>query len=77
MWLGNISIVHKMKTNIICQNGNINIGSTIQNSHTSNLKLVGTAFSFGDCSCTNEAVKDINIIEINKNENDESEDTSE
>ena len=43
----NISIVHNMKTNIIAQNGNINIGSSVQNSHTSNLKVAGASFSFG------------------------------
>ncbi|MED4531825.1 spore germination protein [Metabacillus fastidiosus] len=70
----NISIVHNMKTNIICQNGNINIGSAVQNSHTSNLKVVGTAFSFGDCSSANEAEKEINIVEIQNSKGEETED---
>jgi hypothetical protein len=64
----NISIVHSMKTNIITQNGNINFGSTVQNSHTSNLKVAGAAFSFGDHSCVNEVQKQMKVIGITKEE---------
>lgn len=64
----NISIVHKIKTNIITQNGNINIGSTVHNSHTSNLKVAGAAFSFGDHSCVNEVQKQVKMIELSKEE---------
>lgn len=59
----NISIVHQMKTNIISQNGNINFGASVQNSHTSNLKVVGAAFSFGDQSCVNEVQKQLKVVE--------------
>jgi hypothetical protein len=71
--LENISIVHQMKTNIISQNGNINIGSSIQNSHTSNLKAVGATFSFGDDSCINEAQQQTNVIEQTKEKSDQGE----
>lgn len=64
----NISIVHNMKTNIIAQNGNLNIGSTVQNSHTSNLKIAGASFSFGDNSCVNEVQKQMKVIGITKEE---------
>lgn len=62
----NICIVHNMKTNIITQNGNINIGSTVQNSHTSNLKVAGASFSFGDHSCVNEVQKQMKVLDITK-----------
>ncbi len=62
----NINIVHHMKTNIITQNGNINIGATVQNSHTSNLKLAGAAFSFGDHSCVNEVQKQMKVLDVTK-----------
>lgn len=62
----NISIVHNMKTNIITQNGNINIGSSVQNSHTSNLKVAGASFSFGDHSCVNEVQKQMKVLDITK-----------
>ena len=61
-----INIVHHMKTNIITQNGNINIGATVQNSHTSNLKLAGAAFSFGDYSCVNEIQKQMKVLDVTK-----------
>lgn len=44
-----INIVN-MKTNGVSQNGNIDIGAALQNSHTSNNKLVGVNFSVGDLS---------------------------
>lgn len=62
----NINIIHHMKTNIIAQNGNINIGVSVQNSHTSNLKLAGAAFSFGDHSCVNEIQKQMKVLDITK-----------
>ena len=64
----NISIVHNMKTNIITQNGNINLGSTVQNSHTSNLKVAGASFSFGDHSCVNEVQKQMKVLNVTKDE---------
>lgn len=64
--LKNFSIVHNMKTNILTQNGNINFGSTVQNSHTANLKIAGACFSFGDGSCVNEIHKQMKVIEGTK-----------
>lgn len=46
--------INIMKTNGVTQNGNIDIGGTIQNSHTSNDKFVGVNFSVGDLSPTLE-----------------------
>lgn len=50
-FLININI---MKTNGITQNGNIDIGGTVHNSHTSNGKFIGVNFSQGDISPTTE-----------------------
>jgi hypothetical protein len=41
-----------MKTNGVTQNGNIDIGATVHNSHTANTKLNGANFSLGDLSFT-------------------------
>jgi hypothetical protein len=46
-----INIVN-MKTNGVSQNGNIDIGAIVHNSHTSNNKLMGTNLSLGDFSLT-------------------------
>ncbi|WP_059171703.1 spore germination protein [Bacillus sp. FJAT-27445] len=62
----NITIVHRIKTNIIAQNGNINIGSTLQNSHTSNFKMAGASFAFGDFSKVIECNNQTKVIEVNK-----------
>ncbi|WP_100330667.1 spore germination protein [Bacillus xiapuensis] len=42
-----------MKTNGVTQNGNIDIGATVHNSHTANTKFVGGNISLGDCSFSN------------------------
>ncbi len=42
--------IFNIKTNGVTQNGNIDIGPTIHNSHTANTKLFGANFSFGDLS---------------------------
>jgi hypothetical protein len=39
-----------MKTNGVTQNGNIDIGATLHNSHTANTKLFGANFALGDFS---------------------------
>lgn len=39
-----------IKTNGITQNGNLDIGATIHNSHTANSKLIGVNISLGDIS---------------------------
>jgi hypothetical protein len=46
-----INIVN-MKTNGVTQNGNIDIGATVHNSHTANTKLFGANFALGDFSPT-------------------------
>jgi hypothetical protein len=46
-----INIIN-IKVNGNTQNGNIDIGPTVHNSHTSNAKLVGANFSQGDFSPT-------------------------
>lgn len=42
--------IANMKTNGVTNNGNIDIGGTVQNSHTANSKLVGAVFALGDLS---------------------------
>jgi hypothetical protein len=44
--------IANVKTNGATQNGNVNIGATVQNSHTANTKLVGSNFALGDFSTT-------------------------
>ncbi|AEB22888.1 spore germination protein [Bacillus sp. L381] len=44
-----INVVN-IKVNGATQNGNVDIGQTVQNSHTANSKLVGANFSLGDFS---------------------------
>ncbi len=44
--------VFNMKTNGVTQNGNIDIGGTVHNSHTANSKFFGANFSLGDLSPT-------------------------
>lgn len=39
-----------IKTNGINQNGNMDIGANIQNSHTANSKFIGANLSLGDLS---------------------------
>lgn len=42
--------IFNIKTNAINNNGNIDFGPIVQNSHTSNTKLIGTNMAFGDLS---------------------------
>ncbi|WP_082232579.1 spore germination protein [Halobacillus massiliensis] len=42
--------IFNMKTNGVTQNGNIDIGATVHNSHTANSKYFGANFSLGDCA---------------------------
>ncbi|RDW15792.1 hypothetical protein CWR48_18860 [Oceanobacillus arenosus] len=39
-----------IKVNGVTQNGNLDFGPTVHNSHTSNTKLFGVNFSMGDLS---------------------------
>ncbi|OZI12234.1 hypothetical protein CEW92_07075 [Bacillaceae bacterium SAS-127] len=50
-----INIVN-MKTNGVTQNGNIDIGGTVHNSHTANSKFVGANISLGDFSPTSSCM---------------------
>ncbi|WP_042355395.1 spore germination protein [Bacillus rubiinfantis] len=42
--------IFNVKTNAINNNGNIDFGPIIHNSHTANTKLIGTNMAFGDLS---------------------------
>jgi hypothetical protein len=42
--------IFNLHVNGMTQNANINIGRTLQNSHTANVKLFGANFSMGDFS---------------------------
>jgi Spore germination protein gerPA/gerPF len=42
--------IFNIKNNAINNNGNIDIGPIVHNSHTSNQKLIGTNAAFGDIS---------------------------
>ncbi|RWZ52375.1 spore germination protein [Halobacillus fulvus] len=44
--------IFNMKTNGVTQNGNVDIGPTVHNSHTANSKFYGANFSLGDFSPT-------------------------
>jgi hypothetical protein len=57
--------IFNIMTNGVTQNGNIDVGSTIHNSHTANSKFFGANFSLGDFSptgaCMNTGVLDPDI----------------
>jgi hypothetical protein len=42
--------IFNLYVNGMAQNANINIGRTLQNSHTANMKIFGANFSMGDYS---------------------------
>lgn len=42
--------IFNIKSNGITQNGNMDIGATIHNSHTANTKFIGANISLGDFS---------------------------
>lgn len=44
--------IFNIKVNGVTQNGNVDIGPTVHNSHTANMKLYGANFSFGDFAAT-------------------------
>lgn len=50
-----------IKINGATQNGNIDVGSTVQNSHTANSKFVGANFSLGDFSPASSLMNSGNI----------------
>ncbi|KIY21447.1 MULTISPECIES: spore germination protein [Mesobacillus] len=62
-----------IKINGITQNGNLDVGSTIQNSHTANSKNFGVNFSLGDfspsSSLQNTGVFDPDVSDQDQNAN--------
>ncbi|RID85903.1 hypothetical protein D1970_09250 [Mesobacillus zeae] len=54
------------------QNANIDFGTTTQNSHTSNVKVVGASVSFGDSSPVTSKMMNVNR-EQNKFQSDDHE----
>ena len=56
-----INIFH-LQVNGITKNGNVNVGSTVQNSHTANTKLYGAVFSQGDFSPVSSTMK-VKVLE--------------
>ena len=73
----NISNLH---VNGMAQNASINIGRTLHNSHTANLKLFGANFSMGELSPTNSliitVIQDSDISDQGQSENPSSSDKS-
>lgn len=57
--------IFNIKVNGVTQNGNVDIGPTVHNSHTANSKLNGANFSFGDfavtCSQMNTCIIDPDV----------------
>ncbi|MFB9761646.1 MULTISPECIES: spore germination protein [Bacillaceae] len=48
--------VFNIKVNGVTQNGNIDIGPTVHNSHTANSKMMGACFTLGDLSFANSVM---------------------
>ncbi|MBB6444414.1 spore germination protein [Bacillus benzoevorans] len=51
--------IFNLYVNGMTQNANINIGRTLQNSHTANVKLFGANFSAGDFSPSNSLISSV------------------
>ncbi|RST72025.1 hypothetical protein D4T97_017340 [Siminovitchia acidinfaciens] len=66
-----IKAVQQMKTKIITHNGSINVGSSLHNNHTSNIKMAGATIAFGDFSNILEIQKQTATIVINKGKSGE------
>lgn len=73
----NVFILH---VNGMIQNENFNIGRTLQNSHTANVKIFGANFSMGDFSPANSMIimrtQDSDISDLGQIENPSSVDSS-
>ncbi|MEH6908033.1 spore germination protein [Neobacillus drentensis] len=54
--------IFNLHVNGMAQNASINIGRTLHNSHTANLKLFGANFSMGEFSPTNARI--IQVIQV-------------
>lgn len=52
---------YNMKTNGVNMNGNIDIGPTVQNSHTANTKSMGANFNLGDLAIANSIMINRNV----------------
>ncbi|HET7580692.1 MAG TPA: spore germination protein [Bacillales bacterium] len=50
-----------MKTNGVNMNGNIDIGPTVQNSHTANTKSIGANFNIGDFTAAASLMANCNV----------------
>ncbi|MBT2733202.1 spore germination protein [Bacillus sp. ISL-7] len=72
--------IFNLHVNGMAQNASINIGRTLHNSHTANLKLFGANFSMGDYSPANSVIitvtQDSDISDQGQNENPSSSDKS-
>ncbi|WP_338472358.1 spore germination protein [Niallia sp. XMNu-256] len=72
--------IYNLIVNGIAQNANVDIGRTVQNSHTANVKLYGANFSMGDFSPTHSVivtkVKDPDYSDQGQTENPSSADNS-
>ncbi|WP_458414840.1 spore germination protein [Schinkia sp. CFF1] len=55
-----INVVN-IKINGITQNGNIDVGSTVQNSHTANTKFYGANFSLGDIAPSSSVINSASL----------------
>lgn len=53
--------IFSIKTNGITQNGNMEVGATIHNSHTANSKYIGANFSLGDFSPSSSFMGNCNV----------------
>ncbi|WP_053363551.1 spore germination protein [Bacillus sp. FJAT-27251] len=72
--------IGKIYVNGIAQNASINIGKTLHNSHTSNVKLFGANFSMGDgspaSSLIDTMIQDSDISDQGQTENPSSAENS-
>jgi hypothetical protein len=72
--------IFNLHVNGMASNASINIGRTLHNSHTSNLKLFGANFSMGDFSPANSliitGIQDSDISDQGQSENPSSSDKS-
>jgi hypothetical protein len=72
--------IFNLHVNGMAQNASINIGRTLHNSHTANLKLFGANFSMGDFSPANaqiiQVVQDSDTSDQGQSENPSSSDKS-
>ncbi|CAM3540695.1 spore germination protein [Marinicrinis lubricantis] len=53
--------ITQMKTNGVTQNGNIDVGASVQNSHTANTKIVGNNMAWGDITAVNSLMLNNNL----------------